>query len=132
MSEVKYQRPINYMGNSCVVACDGQCHKAFGIQERPRLNFDPADADDHALFSDQELGLAPERPMSFEGGEGKPILIGDVLNKWCVRQCERSQLEDIDNIIVLPDFSKRIYNQPWKHLDLLPEEATLTMGAEYS
>jgi hypothetical protein len=37
------------------------------------------------------------------------------MNKWCARECERSDIDETVDKIALPDFSKRLLNQPWKH-----------------
>lgn len=106
-------KAITYFGKPCAVACDAQCSKAWGINSRPRINFD--DNDDFAYYADHELGIAPADPDTYEGGQGKPEHPDERLNKWCVRECERSRLGELGELIVLDDFSKRLYNQPHKH-----------------
>jgi hypothetical protein len=96
-----------------LLVCDGKCDKAFGICERPSIKFDENDADDYAFLADGEVDIAPECNGCFEGGHGKPKTKKH--NKWCARQCERSAIIELDKPIVLPDFSQRQYNQPWKH-----------------
>lgn len=114
MSEINVDE-IVYFGKSAIVVCDRRCDKAWGINNRPRVEFDPTDPDDYAYLSDDELGVAPVDPGTYEGGHGKPLSPDYFPNKWCVRECERSALGDGERM-ELPDFSKRDYNQPWKHL----------------
>lgn len=99
-----------------VLACDGKCEKAWGINERPVLNLDPNDENDIAWLSDLELGPAPTNPCTCEGGVFKPLQ--PIHNKWCFSECERSVsclLKDFPNL-QLPNFSQRVYNQPQKHV----------------
>lgn len=100
-------------GKRRIVACDGRCEKAWGINSRPRVRFD--DADDYAFLSDGELGEAPCDPLTYEGGHAKPQITHDQLNKWCVRECERSRLFEIGETVYAEDFSRRVYNQPSNH-----------------
>lgn len=106
------QRQITYCGKPAVLACDGNCQKAWGINNRPRVQLDPNDEDDYAFLADDELGTAPADPGTYEGGHGKPDgAIGpEDMNKWCGRECERSGLFHEFGEIQLPDFSKRLYN----------------------
>lgn len=106
-----------YLGQPCAAVCDGKCNKAWGISQRPRINFDPNEPDDHALLADDELGEAPADPGTYEGGHSKPQRSDERMNKWCVRECERSTWIEYQGTqdIELRDFSTRRYNQPWKH-----------------
>jgi|SRR6478672_703304 len=106
---------IKAFGEEMVLACDGKCQKAWGINNRPSISFDENDPDDSAYLADDELGDAPVDPGTYEGGHGKPT--NPVHNKWCFRECERSSACEVENFpsMVLSDFSKRRYNQPWKH-----------------
>ncbi|MGH1336033.1 MAG: hypothetical protein ACRBFS_07880 [Aureispira sp.] len=109
---------ITYFGQSMKVACDEKCNKAWGIIARPKIEFEEQDLDDYAFLSDDELGEAPIDPGTYEGGQAKPIDNNQIPNKWCVRQCERcasSELGKPNEELELPDYSKRSYNQPWKH-----------------
>lgn len=106
-------KAILYFGKPVVLACDSQCHKAWGINSRPNIRFD--DEDDSCMLSDDELGDSPIDPGTYEGGDGKPFHIEDRLNKWCARECERSVIGDLGMLVQLKDFGMRIYNQPWKH-----------------
>jgi hypothetical protein len=110
------QKQITFFGHHCVLACDANCEKAWGTNNRPRIQF-PPDEDDYAFLSDSELGIAPAEPGTWEGADGKPRTPSEVLNKWCARECERSILVNIGRPLVLPDFSKRVYNRPSKHTE---------------
>ena len=98
-----------------ILACDGNCEKAWGIKNRPRIQFDQNDADDFAWFADSELASAPSNPGTEEGGDCKPC--HRIHNKWCFLECERSDSRPVGKFrsIQLPDFTRRIYNQPSKH-----------------
>jgi len=52
--------------------------------------------------------MAPIDPGTYEGGWKKPE--DKQMNKWCARECERSSMFYDDKAIILPNFSKRIYN----------------------
>lgn len=116
---------ITYFGRKARVICDRQCHKAWGINSRPRVNHDTHpnefadDDDDYAYLADDELGIAPVNPGTYEGGHGKPLSPDEFPNKWCVRECERSDMtaygQSIDEPLELTDFTKRHYNMPWLH-----------------
>jgi hypothetical protein len=106
---------VLYSGKPMAVMCDAKCEKAFGINGRPQTQFDPDDEDDNAYLPDDQVGIAPDYPGTWEGGEGKPLLPEQRMNKWCVRECERSVSADMGEVVELPDFSKPVYNMPWKH-----------------
>lgn len=101
------------MGQPVTVACDGRCEKAWGSHRRPRLQLGYALAD-FAYLADDELGDAPVDPGTHEGDEAKPTSPEQRLNKWCVRECERSVMVDRNDeattSIDLPDFSRRRHN----------------------
>lgn len=105
-------KPILMFGNPCMLCCDGKCNKAWGINNRPRvyLQGEDIDPDDYAFLADGELGDAPIDPGTYEGEHGKPQSIDERLNKWCARECERSQLPGHMDDLELPDFSVRQYN----------------------
>ena len=104
------------VGEPALLICDAKCNKAWGINNRPREQFDEHDPDDYAYLADHELGEAPEDPGTYEGDQPKPRRPEDRLNKWCFRECERSEsTADLRVLVETDDFSKRIYNQPWKH-----------------
>lgn len=104
---------IIYVGQRADVHCDGNCRKAWGV-ERPKIQLSD-DEDDYVALADDELPDAPECNGWWEGGDGKPRTPKARLNKWCIRQCERSVIAERDEVVKLPDWSKRRYNQPWKH-----------------
>lgn len=111
-----YVKPILFFGAQCVLACDGKCSKAFGHNgARPKIEFSPDDPDDYAYLADDEVGDAPADPGTYEGRDGKPGSPAD-MNKWCARECERSAIVE-EGRLVLPDFSRRVYNQPWLHAE---------------
>lgn len=112
-------REITYFGQRCVVACDAKCEKAWGINSRPKVELAPSEPDDYAFLADGELVEAPADPGTYEGGHAKPRQPSERLNKWCVRECERSALLKLSGNVLefpeLPDFSKRHFNMPWLH-----------------
>ena len=102
---------ITFCGQPAAVACDGKCNKAWGINRRPREQLDPNDPDDEVLLADDELGEAPADPGTYEGDCGKPVSDDEKMNKWCVRECERSEMTDIQGRATRPpDLSRRYYN----------------------
>ena len=103
------KKAITYFGQPAVLACDGRCNKAWGINHRPRVQLS-GDPDDYEWLTDFELGEAPINPGTFEGRDGKPVRPKQQLNKWCARECERSVLAKPGETIELPDFSQRLSN----------------------
>ena len=103
---------ITYCGEKIAVVCDRRCDKAWGIQNRPKVQLSD-DPDDFYFLPDDELGQAPCNPGTYEGGHGKPVSPDEFPNKWCVRECERCRIIDI----VPENWNERRYNQPWKHQD---------------
>jgi len=101
---------IVYFGNKAVIACDEKCEKAWGINSRKTIQLDENNEDDYAYLSDDELDIAPVDPGTYEGGYAKPENDEEKLNKWCCRECERCCMGGPDELIIFPDFSKRIYN----------------------
>lgn len=111
------EQTITYFGEKVKVKCDGKCNKAWGIINRPNIQLSDDD-DDIVFLSDNELGEAPINPGNYEGGEGKPYSNEQFPNKWCVRACERCEMSkpgEFELDLKLTDWSKRVYNQPWKH-----------------
>lgn len=93
---------ITYFGQRCVVGCDARCDKAWGMNSRPRRP-----NDDDAYVSDSELGVAPIDPGTYEGECAKPTqrpMTGEAMNKWCVRECERSSTADTLDDVSVSDF----------------------------
>ena len=109
-----YVKPILWFERYVVLACDGNCKKAWGINGRPKVDFDPDEPDYHAFLADGELGDAPDDPGTWEGGHGKPRDPAE-MNKWCAWECERSGIFEPCEKVELSDFSVRVYNQPTKH-----------------
>ena len=101
------------MGRAMVLACDGNCGKAWGVNQRPKLDLS-ADPDDVVYLADGELDAAPADPGTYEGGCAKPAN-PDGMNKWCARECERSNMAATVDKLKLPDYGERLFNQPWKH-----------------
>jgi hypothetical protein len=105
---------ILYFGQPAKVACDGNCKKAWGINQRARISLS-GNEDDYAYLADDELGEAPEDPGTYEGGYGKPSSADYFPNKWCVRECERCSMSkpgEHDKPLAVEDFSKRVFNLP--------------------
>jgi len=84
---------------------------------------DKYDYDDHAYLADNELGIAPEDPGTYEGADSKPDMEEvnadpSLMNKWCVRQCERCdlltglELSERMGKPITSDFSERRFNIP--------------------
>lgn len=115
-------RLITYFDAPAAVACDARCEKAWGNNNRPQIQFSD-DEEDTAFLADDEVGIAPENPGTYEGECAKPRTPEERLNKWCVRECERSEMTDAPHtyagkrcpLETVSDFSERRYNQPWKH-----------------
>lgn len=112
---------ITYFGQPAVIACDGRCDKAWGINGRPKKQLSK-DEDDYVFKGDEELGTAPKpgktRVLS-EGGDCKPsdvpLIDPEEMNKWCVRECERCYLSPPGKSkepIVLPDMKNPKPNIP--------------------
>ena len=104
---------ITYFGQKAKVNCDGNCLKAWGINQRPRVALSD-DPDDYAFLADHELGLAPSCPGAYEGGDGKPSSAAEFPNKWCVRECERSDMSspgEPDLPLAVRDFNVRQFNK---------------------
>lgn len=109
---------ITYNDQSARVACDRNCKKAWGINNRPRIEFNVNEPDDYAFLADDELGEAPANPGTTEGRDGKPNSRDEFPNKWCVRQCERCTMSEPGKYLeplALPSFVNRRYNMPWLH-----------------
>lgn len=67
------KKEIIYFGQKAIIACDGNCEKAWGSNSRPIIQLDKNNSDDFAYLSDEELGIAPEDPGTYEGNCGKPL-----------------------------------------------------------
>ena len=96
-----FQKPIVYLGKACTIMCDGKCDKAWGVHSRPWGDFEKT-----VVIPDNELGIAPEDPGTYEGSDGKPVNASssDDMNRWCARECERCVVQDLDQVVSLPVF----------------------------
>lgn len=102
---------ITYFGQVAFVSCDRKCHKAWGVNSRPRHMLDKSNPDDFVFLSDSFLGTAPENPGTYEGCDGKPgNFHKGPLNKWCVRECERSALFEKEDELKIPDMENPLPN----------------------
>ena len=116
MNTRRFEKLITFCGQQAKVACDGRCDKAWGLNTRPRVLLDDgSNPDDFAYLSDDEAGIAPMDPGTYEHDSGKPVgAIGpEHMNKWCVRECERCEMSEPgkwDEPLALRDFSRRRYN----------------------
>lgn len=107
---------IIYFDQSAKVACDENCGKAWGINNRPKVQLSE-DENDYAYLSDSELEDAPIDPGTYEGGVGKPTSAAEFPTKWCVRECERCAMSmpgKFSEPLMLQDFSKRVFNMHWR------------------
>jgi len=103
-----------YSGQPSLFVCDRKCSKAWGINLRKREQLSADDVDDYELLADSELDDAPADPGTYDGGQGKPQAPVQIHNKWCVRECERSQTITLDGpdprFIELTNFDIRVPN----------------------
>lgn len=120
----RFEKSITFCGQPARVACDGLCSNAWGANSRPRIMLGDH-PDDYAFLSDAEAGPAPADPGTTEGGQRKPAIATgpEHMNKWCVRECERSVMtdpRDLDGPLILRDFSRRVFNR--RSVDLTPRD----------
>lgn len=113
---IKLTKKITYCGVPAIIGCDAKCEKAWGLNSRPRVQVTEKEGD-VAWLADDELGVAPENPGTYEGECGKPRTPGDRMNKWCARECERCSINEygsapVEENLELKDLSKRRYNIP--------------------
>lgn len=113
-------KQITFFGKQVILACDGNCNKAWGISCRHRMQLSD-DIDDYCFAGDSELGDAPRDPGTYEGGQAKPT--NREFNKWCARECERSKICNLGEKITLNDFSNRVYNKKSKAMQSLTESS---------
>ena len=75
----KVETHIIYFGSKVVVYCDGRCDLAWGMN-----------------WKGPKKRKAPVHPGTVEGSDIKPQppYPPKEHNKWCVRECERSYMED--------------------------------------
>lgn len=105
---------ITYFHKQRLCVCDLKCEKAWGVNGRrdsvAMVQLDPENDDDIMFLADDDYSEnAPEDPGTREGGHGKPFH-PKRHNKWCVRECERSDLIQPGDEIKIPDFSLPVYN----------------------
>ncbi len=96
-----FTKLITIGDGTVAVACDGQCHKAWGTFDRPRSPLSSR-RNDWEYFADHELGTAPAIA-------GKPH-DGDQLNAWCRGECERCVTAFPGEPAIGDDFSQRVRN----------------------
>lgn len=124
-------KQITFFGQAAMIACDGRCHKAWGISGRPKTKLSD-DPDDFVYVGDQALGKAPlpgETVGYSEGGDIKPsatsLTDGEDMNRWCARECERCVMVKPSEVPRLPDLeypaaNKRPrYDVPTREMDRL-------------
>jgi hypothetical protein len=75
MSTAFLIKPVLYCAQQVCVACDGRCDLAWGRDWQGPRDWP-----------------APDDPGTAEGPDSKPKSPEQRLNRWCARQCERSQL----------------------------------------
>ena len=115
-------KQITFFGEQQVIACDGRCDKAWGINGRPhrKLSEDP---DDTVDLPDSALGTAPGPGYTntfSEGCDCKPSAVaircdgtqGYRMNRWCCRECERSVIVKPGEPIELRDMEHPRPNVP--------------------
>jgi len=76
------KKEIQFCFRKRILACDGKCYKAWGMNSRSTRQLSE-DIDDYFYFADNELGMAPIDPGTYEGCFSKPE--DKQLNKWCAR-----------------------------------------------
>lgn len=82
---------IVFAGQKARIKCDRKCDKAWGINSRPRQQIDE---ESYCFMADDELGVAPETPGTYECADAKPLTPDEFPNKWCVRECERCAMSN--------------------------------------
>ena len=107
---------IDRRTGAALAVCDRNCAKAWGVNGRnlPEAGTIDHGEDDVIYLADGETGDAPRDPGTYEGGQGKPFHPA-AHNLWCLRECERCAIVGDGEPVAHPDFSVRVYNQPWKH-----------------
>lgn len=95
---------IKFCDQMCLVACDGRCDKAWGMNHRPKMKLG-SDIDDYVYIGDDDLGTAPADPGTTEGDHAKPAGPDGGMNKWCVRECERTTMVDPGELLRLEDMN---------------------------
>lgn len=109
-----------YMIGPVTVTCDGRCDKAWGMNGRPTKYFGDAEKepDDYVYLPDDELGKAPF-PGTAEGGHMRPsnapVTDGQIMNKWCARECERSRVQRQGTLLTIPNMKAPVPNLHKRH-----------------
>jgi len=111
------QKEVLAFGKNILIGCDEKCNKAWGINSREKNQLSE-DEDDYCFLSDDELGIAPIDPGTYECTSAKPKNDNQKLNKWCFRECERLERCNIGEELKLHDWSKRFYNMYSRRIDL--------------
>lgn len=73
--EADLETKIKFFGQDVTLFCDAKCEEAWGIN-----------------WHGEKVAPAPADPGTYEGGHAKPT--DKVHNKWCARECERSNMRD--------------------------------------
>ena len=116
-------RMATFCGRPVLLACDGRCDKAWGINGRPKRQLSLND-DDYVFRSDGELGTAPGPGLTATIAEGEDIKPSSIalersnsrgLNKWCCRECERCAMVDEGEPLIPRDMSRPRPNCPHLH-----------------
>jgi hypothetical protein len=103
-------KEVTAYGRRFVLGCDAQCSKAWGAGARPRVLLSADNPDDYAYLADHEIGAAPVDPGTGEGGDGKPLVPSERLNRWCFRACERARWAPVGEPLPERDLTRRRYN----------------------
>mgnify|MGYP003532947149 CR=1 FL=1 len=118
------RKQVRFFGEQVVIACDGRCDKAWGINERPRVLLSGKD-DDNIFVPDDALGIAGP-PGTWEGGDGRPSSVpltdGERMNKWCARECERGGIYKLTEEIALRDLGNPRANIPGRPSPFVRDE----------
>ncbi len=67
---------IKFFTKDVILSCDGKCDSAWGMN-----------------WHGKKEKVAPIDPGTYEGGHAKPV--NKKHNKWCARECERSDIKDV-------------------------------------
>jgi len=103
-----------------ILACDGRCDKAWGINGRPKRELSDH-PDDYVYIGDDDLGTAPPPGQTIgvsEGGHVKPSAVAlteadsELMNKWCARECERSKFFKSDQLVLESSLPNRRHPAP--------------------
>jgi hypothetical protein len=76
LSGICISRKVTYCGVPSIVRCDAKCEYAWGRNGPPH----------------ERGSIAPLNPGTYEGIDAKPLTNEQRLNRWCIRECERSEV----------------------------------------